>query len=66
MEHLVKSGSKSALTSVLTFHVVSGNWDAAAVIAAIHVGGGTAVLTTLNGAKLSGSMEGGSVVLTDN
>ena len=66
VEQLVKPGSKSALTSVLTFHVVSGNLDAAAVIAAIHVGGKAAVLNTLNGAKLTGSMEGGSVVLTDN
>ena len=66
VEELVKPESKGALTSVLTYHVVSGNLDAAAVIAAITAGGGKAVLTTLNGAKLTGSMEGGSVVLTDN
>ena len=66
VEELVKPESKGALTSVLTYHVVSGNLDAAAVIAAITAGGGKAVLTTLNGAKLTGSMESGSVVLTDN
>ena len=66
VEQLVKPESKKDLTNVLTYHVVSGNLDAAAVIAAINAGGGKAVLTTLNGAKLTGSMEGGSVVLTDN
>jgi len=66
VEQLVKPESKNALTSVLTYHVVAGNLDAAAVVAAISAGGGKAVLTTLNGAELTGAMEGGSVVLTDN
>lgn len=66
VEQLVKPESKDALTSVLTYHVVAGHLDAAAVIAAISAGGGKAVLTTLNGAELTGAMEGGSVVLTDN
>jgi uncharacterized surface protein with fasciclin (FAS1) repeats len=66
VEKLVKPESKDVLTSVLTYHVVAGNLDAAAVVAAITAGGGKAVLTTLNGAELTGSMEGGSVVLTDS
>lgn len=66
VEQLVKPESKNALTSVLTYHVVAGNLDAAAVVAAISAGGGKAVLTTLNGAELTGAMEGGSVVLTDS
>jgi uncharacterized surface protein with fasciclin (FAS1) repeats len=51
---------------VLTYHVVAGNLDAAAVVAAITAGGGKAMLTTLNGAELTGAIEGGSVVLTDS
>lgn len=66
LEQLVKPESKDALTSVLTYHVVAGNLDAAAVVAAISAGGGKAVLTTLNGAELTGAMEGGNVVLTDS
>jgi len=66
VEQLVKPESKAVLTSVLTYHVVAGNLDAAAVMAAISAGGGKAVLTTLNGAELTGSVEGGSVVLTDS
>jgi uncharacterized surface protein with fasciclin (FAS1) repeats len=66
VEQLVKPESKDALTSVLTYHVVAGNLDAAAVVAAISAGGGKAVLTTLNGAELTGALEGGSVVLTDS
>ena len=66
VDQLVKPESKDALTSVLTYHVVAGNLDAAAVVAAISAGGGKAVLTTLNGAELTGAMEGGHVVLTDS
>jgi len=66
VEQLVKPESKDALTSVLTYHVVAGNLDAAAVVAAISAGGGKAVLTTLNGAELTGAIEGGNVVLTDS
>ena len=64
MEHLVKPGANGALTNVLTYHAVAGDLDAAAAMAAISAGGGRAVLTTLNGSELTGSVEGGSVVLT--
>ena len=62
---MVKPEGKSALTSVLTYHVVAGSLDAAAVVAAIKAGDGKAMLTTLNGGKLTGTLDGDKVVLTD-
>ena len=49
----------------MTYHVVAGNLDAAAVVAAITNGKGSVTLTTVSGGKLTASMEGGKVKLTD-
>jgi len=61
----LKPENKGTLTGILTYHVVSGNIDAAAVVAAIKAGKGKAVLTTVQGGKLTGSLEKGKVKLTD-
>jgi len=66
VEGLLKPDSKAALSGILTYHVVSGNVDAAAVVAAIKAGNGKAVLTTVNGATLTASLEGDKVILTDS
>ncbi len=63
--NLLKPENKAQLSKILTYHVVSGNLDAAAVIAAIKKGKGKAVLTTVSGGKLTGSLEGDKVKLTD-
>jgi len=65
VETLLKPENKAKLAKILTYHVVSGNLDAAAVVAAIKSGNGKAVLTTVSGGKLTGSMENGKVKLTD-
>jgi uncharacterized surface protein with fasciclin (FAS1) repeats len=65
VETLLKPESKATLTAVLTYHVVAGNLDAATVLAAIKKGGGKAVLTTVQGGKLTGSVRDGKVILTD-
>lgn len=65
VENLLKPENKATLVSILTYHVVSGNLDAAAVMAAIKAGKGTAVLTTVQGGKLTGSLDKGKVKLTD-
>ena len=62
---LLKPENKAQLAKILTYHVVSGNLDAAAVVAAIKAGNGKAMLTTVSGGKLTGSLEGGKVKLTD-
>jgi len=62
---LLMPENKAQLSKILTYHVVSGNLDAAAVVAAIKKGKGKAVLTTVSGGTLTGSMEGDKVKLTD-
>ncbi|HMT36929.1 MAG TPA: fasciclin domain-containing protein, partial [Chitinophagaceae bacterium] len=47
---LLKPESKATLSGILTYHVVAGNVDAAAVLKAIKAGKGKAVFTTVNGA----------------
>jgi uncharacterized surface protein with fasciclin (FAS1) repeats len=65
VESLLKPENKAKLSKILTYHVVSGNLDAAAVVAAIKKGKGKAVLTTVSGGKLTASMDKGKVKLTD-
>lgn len=65
LESLLKPESKSTLAGILTYHVVSGNIDAAAVVEAIKKGNGKAVLTTVNGEKITASLVGKNVVITD-
>lgn len=65
VETLLKPENKAKLTAILTYHVVAGKLTAKAVLAAIKKGNGTAVLTTVQGGKLTAAIEGGKVVLTD-
>jgi len=65
VESLLKPENKAKLAKILTYHVISGNLDAAAVVAAIKKGNGKVVLTTVSGGKLTASLEGDKVKLTD-
>jgi uncharacterized surface protein with fasciclin (FAS1) repeats len=62
---LVKPENKATLSKILTYHVVAGKMSAADVVAAIKAGGGKAVLTTVQGGKLTATMMGKTVMLTD-
>jgi uncharacterized surface protein with fasciclin (FAS1) repeats len=61
VETLLKAENKATLSKILTYHVVSGNLDAAAVKA----GKGKAVVTTVSGGKLTVTLDKGKVKLTD-
>jgi len=66
VESLLKPESKSALTGVLTYHVLAGRYTAKDIEAAIKKGNGTATFTTVNGQKLTAMMNGPmNVVLKD-
>ncbi len=65
VDGLLVPDKKADLTKVLTYHVVSGNVDSAALASQIEAGGGKATLTTVQGGTLTAAMEGGNVVLTD-
>jgi len=52
VEMLLKPDSKPALTKVLTYHVVAGRLDAAALWKKVEAGKGQAELSTVSGGKL--------------
>ena len=58
VDNLLKPENKAALTGVLTYHVVAGNVDAAALERAIRAGRGTATLKTVSGGTLTAMMNG--------
>jgi uncharacterized surface protein with fasciclin (FAS1) repeats len=65
VETLLKPENKDKLTQILTYHVISGNFDAAVVTKAIKKGKGKVELTTVSSGKLTASMDKGKVKLTD-
>ena len=65
VDTLLKPESKEALKKVLTYHVVAGKMDAAAIVKAIEEGKGKATLKTVEGGSLTASMEGKDVIVTD-
>ncbi|KQS55816.1 fasciclin [Brevundimonas sp. Leaf363] len=65
VETLVMPENKATLTKILTYHVVAGRVTAADVVALIEAGGGSAALTTVEGGILTASLDGSTVVLTD-
>jgi uncharacterized surface protein with fasciclin (FAS1) repeats len=65
VDNLLKPESMATLGNILTYHVVSGNLDAAAVMEAIKAGNGKATLPTVGGGSLTASIQGGKVVLMD-
>lgn len=62
---LLTPEKKADLTALLTYHVVAGELKAADVVKAITDGGGTATLTTVQGAELKAMLDGDSVILED-
>ncbi len=65
VDGLLKPAAKADLAKVLTYHVVAGTMTAAQIMSAIKAGGGKAVLTTVQGEKLTATEAGGTVTLTD-
>jgi uncharacterized surface protein with fasciclin (FAS1) repeats len=65
-ESLMAPAGKADLTKILTYHVVPGRVDAAALTQQIQAGGGSARLTTVEGGTLTARAGAdGSVTLTD-
>jgi len=65
VDTLVKPENKSTLTSILTYHVVPGSWDSAAINSKIMAGGGKAVVQTVNGESLTITGMGENLMVTD-
>jgi uncharacterized surface protein with fasciclin (FAS1) repeats len=65
VDYLLKPENKATLAKVLTYHVVAGSFNAAAVVKAITDGGGKVTLKTVSGGNLVASIKDGKVILTD-
>jgi uncharacterized surface protein with fasciclin (FAS1) repeats len=65
VDGLLKPEAKATLTKILTYHVIAGKLDAAAVVKAITDGKGKAVVKTVSGGSLTATLEGKNVILTD-
>ncbi|MDB9755274.1 fasciclin domain-containing protein [Winogradskyella sp.] len=65
VDTLLKPENKEQLTSILTYHVVSGNFQAAAVIDAINANDGKFTVTTVQGGEIELSLVNGNVMLKD-
>lgn len=65
VDNLLKPENKATLTAILTYHVVSGKWDAKMLMAKIKDGNGTAQLTTVQGGMIWAMMKGGKIMLKD-
>ena len=66
VDGLLKPEKKADLAGLLTYHVVAGSVDAAALAQQIEAGGGSATLTTVQGATLTAKSDGmGGITLTD-
>jgi uncharacterized surface protein with fasciclin (FAS1) repeats len=65
VDKLVQPDMKPTLTKILTYHVVAGKLDSAAIAKAIKDGGGMARLKTVEGGMLMAKMDGDKLVVVD-
>lgn len=65
VDTLLQPANKPTLTKVLTYHVVAGKWDAAALSKMIADGKGMASIKTVAGGTLTAKASGPSIMLTD-
>ncbi|WP_318308729.1 fasciclin domain-containing protein [Flagellimonas crocea] len=62
---LIQAEDKSALKSLLSYHIVAGQLTASRMLRAIGRGNGKASFTTVQGKKLTAHLDGYDIVLTD-
>ncbi|MEM9076620.1 MAG: fasciclin domain-containing protein [Bacteroidota bacterium] len=65
LEKLMTSSDKSALKSLVSYHIVAGKLTASRILKALCRGNGKASFTTIQGKKLHAHMDGYDIVLTD-
>lgn len=65
VDTLQMAENKATLTKILTYHVVAGNMDSKKIMKAIKKGNGKAMFKTVAGGMLTASMDGSTLVLTD-
>lgn len=65
VENLVKPENKSTLTNILTYHVVPGTYNSAAILKMIKEGKGMATLKTVQGKEISFMLSGEALLMKD-
>jgi uncharacterized surface protein with fasciclin (FAS1) repeats len=65
VDNLVKPENKGKLTSILTYHVVSGSMDANALMDKVKAGNGKAMLKTVQGEDLTVTQKGKKLMVKD-
>ena len=65
VDTLLKPENKAMLSNILTYHVVPGRVDSAALAQMIRAGNGRAMLKTASGGTLVATMSGSNVLITD-
>ena len=65
VDTLLKPENKGTLTTILTYHVVAGKFDAAAISKMIMDGKGMASIKTVSGGTLVAKASGSKIMLTD-
>ncbi|WP_036385358.1 fasciclin domain-containing protein [Muricauda sp. MAR_2010_75] len=65
MNQLINSQDKSALKSLVAYHIVAGHLTASRILRAMCRGNGKASFTTIQGKKLLAHLDGYDIVLTD-
>lgn len=65
VDNLLKPENKGTLTSVLTYHVVAGNWDAASLMRMVKDGNGKAMVKTVQGEELTIMEKGNALWVKD-
>lgn len=65
VESLLEPANVDKLTAVLTYHVVAGKFEAAAVIDAINANNGKLIVDTVQGGTIALTLSNGNVLLTD-
>ena len=66
VDNLLKPENKKTLTSILTYHVVSGKFSAKDLMNRVKKGNGKTALKTVQGENLYFTMKGNNLVITDS
>ena len=65
IDKLFDPQNKKILTSILSFHIIAGKLSASAILRAMCRGNGIATFTTIQGEKITATMRGLDIILTD-
>ncbi len=66
IEELLKPENKKRLKSLMTYHIIAGDFSASKILRAMCQGEGKATFTTVQGGEITASMNGVDIILTDD